>query len=94
MVDEITLTAQVPASISKKAIANGIVYPDPANDILRFSTELDIQHISIFNMLGQTLISSDIIANTIDVSSLDAGIYVAKLKDVDNNVLITRFKKN
>ena len=53
------------------------MYPNPVSDILTIETSNPINNITIFNMLGQKIITSS--QPQIDTSSLPAGTYVVKV---------------
>lgn len=57
------------------------VYPNPVNDILAISSDEKIENISVYNQLGQRVISSNINSRNaqVNVSALSNGIYIAKI---------------
>jgi len=63
----------------------GKIYPNPVNDILNISFELEISSVAIYNLLGQEVFSKSINTNetTIDVSNLSAGTYLLRVKSND-----------
>ena len=60
--------------------ARFIAYPNPTSDILTLDAEEEITSVTIFNILGQQMFSSEINAFTaqIDISKFDTGIYFVK----------------
>lgn len=67
--------------ITKASIS---VYPNPATDVLNISTKGDIDHISMYNLLGQQVISNvKPINGQFDVSSLQQGIYMLRITLLD-----------
>lgn len=58
------------------------IYPNPATDFLTFKN-IENQQISIYNFNGQKVLSTKITAenSTIDISQLNAGIYLLKSDD-------------
>lgn len=58
-------------------------FPNPAKDIVTFSSENTIENITIFNLLGQEVVSKQVNSEdfSIDISNLSSGTYIAKLKN-------------
>jgi hypothetical protein len=56
-------------------------YPNPVKDILNISFDKEISTVSIFNLIGQEVITKSINSNesTIDVSNLASGNYLVKV---------------
>ena len=69
---------------------NFTVYPNPTKDILNFSfvNRQKIEKLTIYNLIGQDLLVTKSVNNTIDLSSFQNGIYIIELEI--NNV---RFRK-
>jgi len=57
------------------------IYPNPARKELSISSKngVIINEINIYNQLGQIVLHQEPIKNTIDVSSLNQGMYVVEL---------------
>lgn len=56
-------------------------YPNPVNDVLNISSKAAIKEISVFNVTGQKVLNSNKInSGKIDVSNLNAGIYVFRVQ--------------
>ncbi|MEI6124371.1 MAG: T9SS type A sorting domain-containing protein [Bacteroidota bacterium] len=70
------------------------VYPNPAKDKLTIATNSNIkQSLEIYNMAGQSVYTSDLLANTtIDISGFPTGVYIIKLNS-DNETLVKKFVK-
>jgi len=62
-------------------------YPNPVKDVLKLSYSQDMTSVSVFNLLGQQVISKSLNASDaqVDMSSLAAGTYLVKVA-VDNQV--------
>ncbi|MGB5417237.1 CotH kinase family protein [Algibacter sp.] len=58
------------------------IYPNPTEDRLMVNSQETIQHISIFNLLGQEIKTFQINANSreINIGNLDVGTYILNLK--------------
>lgn len=56
------------------------VYPNPANSFLNFSTQSEIEHVSIYNLLGAEVLAANGIENKhINIADLTAGVYLLKV---------------
>jgi hypothetical protein len=70
------------------------IYPNPAMNILNIESEISIEKVSVYNILGQEVISkypnTELV--TLDVSSLQSGVYILKTS-INGNVSSTRFIK-
>lgn len=70
------------------------LYPNPATNNLSIESTGTIQNITVFNVLGQEVMNRQVndASFSLDVSNLNAGIYVIKT-NVDGNVSSTKFIK-
>ncbi|HAN00571.1 MAG TPA: hypothetical protein DCQ26_18405 [Marinilabiliales bacterium] len=90
---EITLKGGPDGIITKKAIPSLVVYPNPA------STELNIEmanvsNVQIYNVLGAKVANVKLSGiQKVDVSALNAGVYVVKATDSKGKVAVTKFNK-
>jgi hypothetical protein len=69
------------------------VYPNPAQNVLHISSPLPAQRIkvSIANLLGSVILpNTELVAQSIDIASLSAGIYVLTIQDETTGTRITR----
>lgn len=83
LIDEFTLMG--PATSSEEVFVNktvNLVYPNPVNDVLEVAFDNEYTEISIYNMIGQELISSSL-EKTIDVSELTSGMYMVEITDAN-----------
>lgn len=64
------------------------MYPNPVENILTVATDYQIESVTIYSLVGQ-LIQTKTNSNTIDVSSLPKGVYMAAIK-LDNGQTITK----
>jgi len=53
-------------------------YPNPTQDIITFNSEKMIQSVEIYNLVGQKVISQDIINGSVQIAQLPAGVYMVK----------------
>ena len=80
-VDEVRIATT--ASIADDQDFEVSVYPNPTNGILNLSTVDEIQHISVFNLMGQKVLQVNKeteLVESIDMSSLNSGIYLVKIE--------------
>lgn len=70
------------------------LYPNPATNFLNIEAAMSIEKVSIYNILGQEVISKSSNAElvTLDVSGLQAGVYIVKTS-ISGNISSTRFIK-
>ncbi|MGJ8666378.1 MAG: T9SS type A sorting domain-containing protein [Patiriisocius sp.] len=65
----------------ENAIEGFVFYPNPANDKLNINAQNTIDSVSLYNILGQTVLNQNVGATSsqLDVSSLSTGTYVMKV---------------
>lgn len=75
------VTVEVTLSAGNFDLVSLKVYPNPTNDYLTVSYSNDITSIAVINMVGQTLMTKNVNANTtqIDMTSLPTGNYFVKV---------------
>ena len=79
---------QADVSIADESIEGLSVYPNPASDFVKVSTEnAALQNIAIFDITGKEVINLNLSVNNanVNVSGLDNGIYLMKITDANNN---------
>jgi hypothetical protein len=70
--------------IDDNSLLDFSVYPSPSSGILNVQSNTAIIQIEIYNLLGQ-LVKSNSNRSTIDISSVDQGIYFIKVMDENGN---------
>ncbi|MGL2963576.1 T9SS type A sorting domain-containing protein [Flavobacterium sp. RSB2_4_14] len=74
--------------------SNVKLYPNPATNVLNIESAQTIEKVTIYNLLGQSVISqtpnTELV--TLDVESLQVGVYIVKTS-INGNVSSTRFIK-
>lgn len=83
-------------SIIETIAASIVVYPIPASDEVHFSTEKNIQieNVMLFNLLGKKEnIIYDARQQTMDLSGLAAGVYIADISAQGSKILLKIVKK-
>ena len=70
------------------------LYPNPANNVLNIQAGSNVQSVSVYNILGQEVLNRTLnnTTATIDISSLNIGVYVIKAL-IDGNVVSSKFIK-
>jgi len=79
-------------STDQFSVNKGIaIYPNPTNNVLNVKSESVINSVSIWNVQGQKIIEANH-SNAIDVSTLNAGMYLAKIQ-TENGMKVSTFIK-
>lgn len=82
------------ASVGDVSDLNFNIYPNPANDKINISGDLDqIQQVEITGISGNVISTSSLDNNTVDVSGLTAGVYFVAIR-TESGVYTQRFIKN
>ncbi len=70
------------------------LYPNPASNVLNIESALTIEKVSVYNLLGQEVISKNTNTQivTVDVTGLQVGVYIVKTS-INGDVSSTRFIK-
>ncbi|MCB0464688.1 MAG: T9SS type A sorting domain-containing protein, partial [Aequorivita sp.] len=68
-------------SVGENSLAGFSYYPNPTNGKLSLNSVSDIESVSMYNLLGQQVLSSKIGATTsdLDISGLTTGTYIMKV---------------
>lgn len=88
-----TINLLDPTVLSKDAFENLSVriFPNPtSNGIINFDSDLQLKEITLYDLTGKTLINRYINSNTINLNPIDKGIYLVKLKSVDNKICLKK----
>ena len=62
-----------------------ILYPNPTKNKVSISSEIDIETIEIYNILGERL-TTNLQNNTVDLSNFNIGVYFLKTQDVNGSI--------
>ena len=78
----------------EELISSILIYPNPVNDRLNVVTEAEVEEIVVYDVFGrqQTTVNGQQ-TSSIDVSNLNAGIYFAKIKTAEGNIVKRFIKK-
>jgi len=85
-------TLAIPASVGSENLTEISIYPNPAINIISISQDTTVNTFKIINIIGQTVLQGDVLNNQINISKLNKGIYLVKLKNNDKQ-FISRFIK-
>lgn len=93
-VDNILLTVNSLLSTNSFDVNTFKIHPNPANNILNIQAGSNVQSVSVYNILGQEVLNRTLNNTnaTIDISSLNIGVYVIKAL-IDGNVVSSKFIK-
>jgi len=80
------------ASIDELNALNVSVYPNPANDVLNISSTEAIESVNIFGFDGKLVSTSN--SSSVNVSSLNAGMYIYVVNTVSGKSVKGNFSKN
>lgn len=72
------------------------LYPNPATDVLNLQTDASISHISISDMAGRTVMAQSLNGATnarLDVSSMESGVYLLTVTDINGITTSNRWIK-
>jgi hypothetical protein len=79
-----------PVSNSNIEIEDLVIYPNPTIDVFQLKNHADISSISIFNILGRLISTSNHSTRKVhDISALRAGLYFVRIENQDGEVLKT-----
>lgn len=78
-------------SILNKTKPEILIYPNPVSERLTVEETTTIQSIEVSDLTGKTLLTSS--ANSIDVSALPSGFYLAKITSLENQIVVQKFFK-
>ncbi len=83
------------ADIEKQNLAISI-FPNPAHSVLhiRMNNEASLENITITDVLGKVVLSETTNLNTINIESLQAGIYFLTAKNKTNQIANVKFIKD
>lgn len=81
-------------SVEEFSLDSFSVYPNPVNDILNINSRANVNSITIYNVLGKTILEStpNKISPSIDMSALPSGIYLVKVVIGENSKTIKVIK--
>lgn len=80
-----------PVGIADRNLVNISVYPNPASDRLFIENAENLKSVSIYNINGRTMLSSDQVVRSIDLTDFSAGLYMFRAVGVDGKQYQAKF---
>ena len=92
--DNISLTV-VPSTASNSYLKDFqfSIYPNPANNVIRFQSELPLQSVEIFSLTGSKVLSQSNNVEHLEVGNLAKGIYILRASTADGKVATQKLIK-
>lgn len=83
-----------PNNTSAKTLHNTAiqVYPNPTTGVLNIKTDVAIEKVYVYDVYGNVLMHAT--SNTIDISTLNTGMYIIKVQDVNGEIGVNQIIKN
>lgn len=91
-VNRIQIVDPATLSVEENTLSAFSLYPNPVKNTLNIESQDAISNVTVYNLLGKEVISSNTVKNTLDVSTLSNGVYVIKLTS-DKGVATKKFVK-
>ena len=92
VIEEIIFSSESLSTASVNLISVKL-YPNPSNGLITIDSPLRIQGIKAINLLGQVMINQEANSNSLDTSSLKAGIYILEINQENGVISTKRFIK-
>ncbi|RNC87923.1 MAG: T9SS C-terminal target domain-containing protein [Winogradskyella sp.] len=90
----VTITNDNALSTNEDVLEAISIFPNPAEDFIEVSTNVDVRSVQIHNLLGQKITTKESDTNKLNISFLKPGVYFLKVTVKDNSVSqIIRFVK-
>lgn len=86
VIDYVRVYQNSPLSIDDLNKDEIIVYPNPAREVITIKTNSDIENLQLYNSLGQLIIDQNTNAKTLNISQLQNGVYILKIKSENRTV--------
>lgn len=90
--DDIKIRGTLLADVENKTYLSGSIFPNPANDIIQVSSHWTPSNIDIYDINGRQVMNVQN-SKVLNVSFLNPGVYVVKMK-VGDDVVTDRFIKD
>lgn len=81
-------------STSSPELSTISVYPNPVNNILNFKTDKVVKSVSIFNLQGQEVMVTESTNNSVNLSELNSGLFIARFTFKDGSAETIKFLKH
>ena len=78
-IDDVQLRVQDPLGLNETAKTRVNIYPNPATDFISVTSDSPVSAVAIYDLSGKAVVGESA-AQKIDVSMLNAGIYIVRIK--------------
>ena len=69
------------------------IYPNPSNGIIHISSKIDIDFVQLYDIQGKNISLNPITSNILDISHLEAGVYLLKVAAINGELNTLRIIK-
>ena len=90
---EFTDTRDLLLSIDKNNLENFKVYPNPTSNKLNLNSNKTIKKVSLFNIVGEKILSFNSNQKQINISNLSKGIYILRIQFEDHKSAVRKIIK-
>lgn len=87
----ITVTVENTTSIHDASKVNLSIHPNPTTGLLNIKTDVAIAKVFVYDVYGGVIMQST--ENTIDISTLNTGMYIIKVQDINGGVGVKQIVK-
>jgi len=96
IIDDIVFTFDPALNTQDVLLQKFAMYPNPANNVLNIDSMINVEKVEIYNIIGKQVLTSDGFSNSteINISTLNTGIYLVKLKGENNSTAIKKLILN
>lgn len=92
--DQITFSATSQTlSVSRRNAFEFKLYPNPVNNVLNINSKEPLASVTAFDMLGRTVLKVNNVSDSINVSSLNKGVYILQLEAKNGSISTKRIIK-
>ncbi|HTF81111.1 MAG TPA: T9SS type A sorting domain-containing protein, partial [Cytophagales bacterium] len=89
----VTVTETDPTAINDAILSDLVLYPNPVADLLNIEISASIDDITLFDLVGNTVLVQRKRMHQLDLSHLSAGVYQARITLSDGNFAIKMIVK-
>lgn len=86
LIDKIVIDNNATLSTTNFTISEFSVSPNPATNVINIKGNTQISNVSVYDITGKRVIStSSLVNNALNISALNAGVYILNIVDSKNN---------
>lgn len=93
-IDRIVFSNDATLSSKDLQLSNTQFYPNPANERLFIKTEDALKAIDIFDVTGKNVLTTTNFRDSIDISTLNRGLYLVKITAVNESTMVKKLIKD